>query len=381
MNGGASRSLLRSLILAVYRCKFALLRYSLFRVQANTAHELIQDLFERWDQNDLLQGLLRRIGNFLRPQAAVTVGGVELPQPFMLAAGWCKGEGYDNEVQALGTVVRDGNLLPGWRTLPHLAGAVEFGSYTRWPRQGNQGRTLFRYPAARGLGNRIGLRNAGIRAVASFLALHRDQLPPVWGINLASTPGEDDPATLRREIGESLAYLEDARLTPSWLTLNVSCPTGEEAADLKQTVEPLTAVLEGARAAVPGSLPLWLKVSPCLTARQYEQILLLAVQFGVRAIVATNTRQERDAADGFHWGASGGLLTDDAWDALRKLVTLKRLHQASLDIVACGGIRHGRDVARLRPLQVNAWQYHTAMIYRGPLAGVLIHRESRLAAP
>ncbi len=374
-------TLLRSLFLVAYEAKYLLLRYVLFRLQANTSHELVHDLLERWDDSTFLQICLRRLGRFLDPAAPVRVGGVDLPQPFILAAGWCKGQGYDNEVRALAFVIRDGNLLPGWRTLPSLVGPVEFGSYTRWPRQGNQGRTMWRYPAAEGLGNRVGLRNPGIRAVASFLALHRDLLPETWGLNLAGSPGVDDPKVLRSEAIESLAYLEDARIIPDWLTLNVSCPTNDEDTGLQQSEEYIRGLLDGVRAAAPSQLPIWLKVSPCLTARQYNQILLLAVEYGVQAIVATNTRQEKNESDGSTWGASGGLLTAEAREAIIKLVTLQRMHQISIDIIACGGIGHGRDLRILSQLQVKAWQYNSALVYRGPLAATLIYREAHPATP
>ena len=374
-------TLVRRILFVTYETKYLFLRYALFRLQANTSHELVHDLLERWDDNSLLQICLRRLGLFLRPTAPVRVGGVDLPQPFILAAGWCKGQGYDNEVRALATVIRDGNLLPGWRTLPHLVGPVEFGSYTRWPRQGNQGRTMWRYPAAAGLGNRVGLRNPGIRAVASFLALHRKLLPEIWGLNLAASPGVEDPKVLRSEIIESLVYLEDARIMPDWLTLNVSCPSNDEGTELQQSEEYMRGLLDGVRAAAPSQLPIWLKVSPCLTSRQYDQILLLAVEYGVKAIVATNTRQEKEEADGSTWGSSGGLLTSDAREAIIKLVTLQRMHQISIDIIASGGIGKGRDLRILSQLQVKAWQYSSALVYRGPLAATLIYREAHPATP
>ena len=217
--------------------------------------------------------------------------------------------------------------------------------------------------------------------MASFLALHRDLLPETWGLNLAGSPGVDDPKVLRSEAIESLAYLEDARIIPDWLTLNVSCPTNDEDTGLQQSEEYIRGLLDGVRAAAPSQLPIWLKVSPCLTARQYNQILLLAVEYGVQAIVATNTRQEKNESDGSTWGASGELLTADAREAIIKLVTLQRMHQISIDIIACGGIGHGRDLRILSQLQVKAWQYNSALVYRGPLAATLIYREAHPATP
>ena len=68
---------------------------------------------------------------------------------------------------------RGRDVVPGWRSLPALVGAVEFGSYTRHPRLGNPGRVVWRDHATRSMQNRIGLRNPGARAAAAHPASPR----------------------------------------------------------------------------------------------------------------------------------------------------------------------------------------------------------------
>ena len=379
MTSAKAQALLRRLLLVLYQGAYWFARSLLFRLSPNTSHALVQELLGRWDNQARLQAALSGLGRLLRPTAPVAAGAVALPQPFILAASWIKGAGYDNETQALGAVIKDSNLLPGWRTLPHLAGPVEFGSYTRWPRHGNPSPTMWRDARAASLGNRVGLRNPGIRAAVSFLAMHKDRLPACYGINLACSPQTQDARALRTEMAESVLYLAESALTPSWLTLNVSCPSHDDDVTLRQTTENARAILEGAQEMRPPSLPLWLKVSPCLSAAQYDALLQLGVEYGVKAIVATNARQETDE-DGLTRGISGQALASDARAALVKLVTLKRMRRVDIDIIACGGIGRGRDLAWLKRLQVQAWQYSTALVYRGPLAASLIYWEAQAAS-
>ncbi len=371
----ALQARLIAILLGVYQGLYLVLRSTLFTLEPGTSHRVVQDLLARWDQQDHLQRILHTLTRWLHPDAPVEVGGVRLPQPFILAAGWIKGEGHDNEVRALAAVVRDTTLLPGWRTLPHLVGPVEFGSYTRWPRHGNTGVTMWRLRGTASLGNRVGLKNAGIRAVASFLSLHKTRLPSCYGINIAVTPGVEEPQQIHREMTESLAYLFDAGVAPTWLTLNVSCPSLNEDPALHQTEKVVRAVLRAARLETPVYVPIWIKVSPGLPASQYHLLLKLCDEFGVKAIVAVNSLPQVDR-DGTRWGLGGGALVAEARQALIKLVTLKRLHGYAVDIIACGGILNGQDLKWLTQLDIRAWQYQSALVYRGPLAATLIYREA-----
>ena len=105
------------------------------------------------------------------------------------------------------------NIIPGWRSMPLLVGAVEFGSFTRCPRLGNTGTVLWRDEPTHSTQNRIGLKNPGALASAEFFALHLEQLPPVFGINIAVSPGVVDPAQMNREILEATGGISRPQYT------------------------------------------------------------------------------------------------------------------------------------------------------------------------
>ncbi len=134
------------------------------------------------------------------PELPTRVGGVELPHPLIVGAGLVKGDGFAHEDEALAAVRAGCDIVPGWRSLPALVGPVEFGSFTRHPRLGNRGRVLWRDSDTRSMQNRVGLRNPGARAGAAHLARHAAELPPVWGLNLAVSPGVTDIEQSQREI-------------------------------------------------------------------------------------------------------------------------------------------------------------------------------------
>jgi dihydroorotate dehydrogenase len=147
---------------------------------------------------------------------ALSVGGVDLPFSLILAAGWVKGDGFSSEEEALDAVAAGRNIIPGWRSMPALVGPVEFGSFTRWPRMGNLGTVLWRDVPTRSTQNRVGLKNPGAKAAATFLSQCRGNLPPCFGINIAVSPGVADPSQERHEVLESLDTFLQRGIFPSW---------------------------------------------------------------------------------------------------------------------------------------------------------------------
>ena len=124
-------------------------------------------------------------------------------------------------------VGRGRNIIPGWRSVPALAGAVEMGSFTPAPRLGNPGTVLWRDAEHRTLYNRIGLRNPGARAAAAFLGERLTELPATYGISLATDPDETDLQQKCEGIAEAAKHFMSAGLRPSWVTVNLSCPNTE----------------------------------------------------------------------------------------------------------------------------------------------------------
>ncbi len=371
---------MRALLLAAYRAGYeGLARPLIFRGDADRAHAQALAWLRRLDAA-LPTAALQAIERTVSAAHPTRAGGVTLPGPLILAAGWVKGDGYASEAEALDAVRAGRNIMPGWRGLPALVGPVEFGSFTRWPRIGNSGRVIWRDAATRSTQNRIGLRNPGAAAAAAFLAARHDHLPACWGINLATSPGVDDPAQEEQEIAAALAAFLHVKIIPTWLTLNLSCPNTEDDPGANQTAGKARrlceALLEGLSRA-GAAVPLWVKVGPDLAEEQYRALARALIGAGAQAVIATNTLAQPAPDDPrLNAGVGGGRLFRHA---RRAAAWLADEAGGALDVIACGGVLDGASLREtLAQPGIAAAQYASALVFRGPLAAALIAQEAGL---
>src|SRR5690606_28074553 len=106
-------------------------------------------------------------------------------------------------------------------------GLVEYGSFTRQARPGNIGTVMWRDAKTQSTQNRVGLKNPGVEAAATFLLKHVIDLPHTFGINIAVSPGVDNEQAII-DIRESFNAFLKRGVIPNWFTLNVSCPNTED---------------------------------------------------------------------------------------------------------------------------------------------------------
>lgn len=355
-------------------------RMLLFRVSAQRAHQLVimqLGWLERWQ---LPAVVAERLRTWLLPEQTLEIGGAKLSARLILAAGLVKGRGFTNEDEALRAVVqRRENIMPGWRMMPALVGPIEFGSFTRQPRMGNSGTTLWRERATRSTQNRVGLRNPGARAAAAFLGARIEQLPQEFGINIAVSPGVSDLARQQRETIESLIFFLDAGLRPSWFTLNISCPNTEDdpsGYQLEAGARSLCAAFVAELRSQNLDIPLWVKVSPGLAPAQYHTLMRIFAEVGARAVIATNTLAKPSPADpAVNAGIGGGALRDSALLAVAELQAAKDRLGCAVDIIGCGGVVDGESFHQHSQLGAVAAQYWSALVYRGPFAAAVIENE------
>ncbi len=365
---------MRTAFLTLYTLVYQIIvRPLIFRLSPQDAHtQTIR--FLRWlDDQPKAEAGLRWLNHLAFRQQPIIVGGAALPHPMILAAGFVKGDGFPSETEALTS--SNANIIPGWRSIPLLLGAVEFGSFTRAPRLGNPGVVLWRDQPTRSTQNRVGLKNPGALAAAAFLGQQRYRLPAVFGINVAVSPGVTDPEQECREICESIAAFLDQCIRPAWFTLNLSCPNTDDDPGSHQTAARAHALC----AAVIQQLeefriPLWVKISPDLSSEQYHALLRAFAETGVRAVIATNTLGS-PAPDGTTAGIGGGQLHAHALNVVAALAQEKQRQGYSLDIIASGGVIDGITYKRYTQQGIRAMQYWSAIIYRGPLAAAVIEQE------
>ena len=403
------------------------------RKSPERAHESALRRLRFLDKHSRLLAALA--GRFPKESWPVEAGGVRLESPLILAAGLVKGDGFATEAEAMDAVKQGRNIIPGWRSVPALAGAVEMGSFTPAPRLGNPGTVLWRDAEHRTLYNRIGLRNPGARAAAAFLGERLAELPATYGISLAADPDETDLQQKCEGIAVAVKHFISAGLRPSWVTVNLSCPNTEPTwrigltdnnkpanqTDSAGETNPATqtanapahqaainpaiptateppdhakAICAAVKQELPAEIPLWAKVGPDLPEAAYQELAQALAEAGAKAIVAVNTatrqvpqsiNQEAQA------GMGGAPLLPEALRAVSALAAATHLSAADpespsattqnppLDIIGCGGILNGSDLQAFQNAGAKAAQYWSALVFRGPNAPTLIARESKQA--
>ncbi|MDX2075777.1 MAG: hypothetical protein SFZ02_05065 [bacterium] len=376
---------LRNSILQTSKVGYQLSKLFLFNQSAQDAHEAILRVLTQLDNNTPAQSAITRLHQSAFKSYPVTVGGVNLPYPFILAAGFVKGHGFETEADAL-TVGRQKNIIPGWRTMPNLVGAVEMGSFTRHPRMGNSGTVIWRDIETQSTQNRVGLKNPGAIGASAFLAQHKADLPAIFGINIAPSPGVDDPQQEKTEILEAISAFIARGVRPSWFTLNLSCPNTEDDPQSHQTESKTRdlccAILDLLAYEVGGTIPLWVKISPTLSDDQYRILMRVFADEGVSAVIATNTiAMPSPDNPNVNAGVGGGNLHAHAVRVAGLLMAEKRAHGYAVDVVGCGGVQDPISYYAFQKTGVTAVQYWSGMIFKTPLmaAHILSELEDTIA--
>lgn len=303
--------------------------------------------------------------------ASVQAGGVSLSSPVMVAAGLVKGHGFSDENEAV-EAAHHINLLPGWWSIPLMCGAVEIGSFTRYPRLGNTPPVMWRDVATRSTQNRIGLKNPGAQAASVFLGKNRP--PATFGISIATTPGEGDPAVQAEHVAQSIAFFLQHEVKPAWFTINLSCPNTEDDPQAAQT-EQLAAQVAAAAVQAAGETPVWVKIGPDLNDYQYQVLIEAFAAAGVRAVVATNTLAAPVTGQAYTAGLAGGRLFERALSVVLKLFSLRERQGYPLDIIGCGGVMDGETLHSYMDAGAQAAQVWSGLVYRGPFAPFHIAQE------
>ena len=323
------------------------IRPLIFRLDAETAHRATIAAL-KWAPR-------RRPPHF--PAALTTsVAGIGFPSPVGLAAG------FDKDAE-----VAEAMLGLGF-------GFVEVGTLTPQPQAGNDRPRLFRLAEDRAVINRMGFNNRG-QADALDRLRTRDRTRGIVGINIGAN--KSSMATSRgagRQDGLSESaiadYVEGVRaMSPvaDYLTVNISSPNTPGLRQLQDegALRALLSAVQEAR--IVGGPPIFLKVAPDLGTSEPDQIVRVAMQHGIDAIIVANTTITRPALKSRFAGETGGL----SGEPLRALASdaLRRFHSASggaLPLIGAGGIASANDAWERIRAGASLVQLYSAMIYEGP---------------
>ncbi|MEL7178635.1 MAG: quinone-dependent dihydroorotate dehydrogenase [Pseudomonadota bacterium] len=285
-------------------------------------------------------GLGPRSGPVTSDRLRTQIAGLDLPNPFGLAAG------FDKNATALHALARTG------------FGFLEVGAATPRPQPGNPKPRLFRLAQDQAAINRFGFNNDGMDAIADRLAGRPKGA--VIGLNLGankdSTEKAADFATVLTRCGPVVDFA----------TVNVSSPNTEKLRDL-QGKAALAALLAGvmeARATLATPIPVFLKIAPDLTDDEISEVAEVANASGIEAIIATNTTLDRTGLHGPHRGEMGGLSGQPLFEkSTRVLAQLAGL--TTLPIIGVGGVGSAEQAYQKIRAGASAVQLYTALVYGG----------------
>ncbi len=270
------------------------------------------------------------------------VAGLEFPSPVGLAAGFDKDAEVPEKMLGLGF------------------GFVEVGTVTPRPQPGNPRPRLFRLVEDEAVINRLGFNNRG--QPAAWARLQRcTHARGIIGVNIGANKDSVD------RIDDYVAGVRALAPVARYLTINISSPNTPGLRQL-QDEGALSALLSAVSEARPaGGPPIFLKVAPDLGAGEPDQIVRVAAQYKVDAIIVANTTVSRSLLESRHRNEAGGLSGAPLRPlALKALRDFREASGGEIPLIGVGGIGSVDDAWQRICAGANLVQLYTAMVYQGP---------------
>jgi len=308
--------------------------FFLSRLDAEAAHGLAL----RALKSGLLPG--QRSGD--PPSLGVALWGRRLANPIGLAAGFDKNAEVPDALLDLGF------------------GAVEIGSVTPRPQDGNPRPRLFRLSEDRGVINRMGFPGQGLDAVRARLAARPRR--GFVGVNVGANKDSADRAADYVACSAALAAYAD------YLVCNVSSPNTPGLRTLQGRVE-LSGLLRRVQDAIAAKrVPLVVKIAPDASDDDLDDIVAVCRDLRIDGIIVGNTTLSRPASlrsprRTEAGGLSGTPLTALATEVLRK--TAQRVER-QFPLIGAGGVGSGADAYAKIRAGATLVQLYSMLVFEGP---------------
>jgi len=296
-----------------------------------------------------IKGLICAIFNKSTPALNRTVFGINFKNPVGLAAGFDKNAELFEELSAFGF------------------GFIEIGTLTPEPQPGNPTPRVFRIQPDKGLINRMGFNNEGLKSAVKRLRNNKSKV--IIGGNIGKnkiTPNEDAISDYEKGF---LALYD----VVDYFVVNVSSPNTPNLRELqeKEPLKKLLSRLQELNSEKIQKKPILLKIAPDLTNEQLEDIIEIVFDTRIDGIVATNTTISREGLSINETeidkmgagGLSGSPLKDRSTEVIRYL---SENSDNKIPIIGVGGIMTANDAIEKLEAGASLVQVYTGFIYEGP---------------
>lgn len=283
------------------------------------------------------------------PRLAVSLFGLDFPNPVGLAAGFDKNADVPDAMLDLGF------------------GFVEIGTLTPRPQIGNPRPRLFRLPADHAVINRFGFNNAGHDAAFAKLAARKHRSGLV-GVNIGANKDSSDRAQDYVQGITRFAPLAD------YFTVNISSPNTPGLRDLQHEsqLDDLLARVMAARddaIAAHGHKSVLVKIAPDLALPDLDSVVAVARKRRIDGLIVSNTTLARPATlrDQTMAKETGGLSGAPLYAAsTRKLAEAFIRVESQFPLIGVGGIDSADSAFGKIEAGASLVQLYSALVYHGP---------------
>jgi dihydroorotate dehydrogenase len=314
---------------------YPIIRPLIFRLDAERAHRLTIGL------------LSLRTGTGFTPEPdwtptlETTVAGLRFPNPIGLAAG------FDKDARVYGPLLNLG------------FGFVEVGTLTPRPQEGNARPRLFRLEEDQAVINRMGFNNEG--QAAALKRLEWAWGKGIVGVNIGANKDSAD------RIADYVEGVRAMSHVARYITINISSPNTPGLRQLQDegALRALLSAVQEARDAK--GPPIFLKVAPDLGEGEPDQIVRVAMEHQIDAIIVANTTVSRPPLKSRFAGEQGGLSGAPLKSlALKALRDFRAAAGGKLPLIGVGGIANADDAWERIRSGASLVQLYSAMVYEGP---------------
>lgn len=387
---------------------YKLLRSFLFFFDPEKVHYFSMNVLRIVCRIPFLKKTLTAQFSTTNPQLEKDFLGIHFKNPVGLGAGFDKNASYLNELEALGF------------------GAVEIGTVTPKPQDGNEKPRLFRLQKDKALINRMGFNNDGVELIAARLKKWKEQSggKGLAMVNSELSTGKLPGSQLKIQHSKLIigGNIGKNKITPNedawkdyeicfktlhpyvdYFVVNVSSPNtpGLRALQEKESLRKILTNLQAINASMAsgesamvnrelsistsddlslhspftiynyGQKPVLLKIAPDLTQEQIDDVIDLALEIKLDGLVATNTTISRERlvtdkkiVETMGAGGLSGLPVRQRSTEIVQYIYQKT--NGRIPIIASGGIFTGADAKEKIAAGASLVQVWTGFIYEGP---------------
>ena len=284
------------------------------------------------------------------PRLALSLFGLNFPNPVGLAAGFDKNADVPDQMLGFGF------------------GFVEIGTVTPRAQIGNPRPRLFRLPEDRAVINRFGFNNEGHDAAYVKLENRKGRAGLV-GVNIGANKDASD---------RTQDYVEGIRRFVSladFFTVNISSPNTPGLRDLQheaQLDDLLARVIDARDAAIPahGRKAVLLKIAPDLEENDLDSVVTVARRRRIDGLIVSNTTISRPSTlrEQVTAKETGGLSGQPLFALSTRMLARAFLRvENQFPLIGVGGIDSAETAWKKIEAGASLVELYSALVYKGPM--------------